>query len=164
MRLSLLSAARNSRAMRTFHLALLVACSASPLQPAHPFHQVPLGSFHRQVVMITHDHIGVEQPAALWAGLKKCLFKGAGTPILKKLLTVIASADHMVDASGKLQPRFPRHLARPAASWPKVNMYFIGLTPSLPPNFTHTTVSLVLMPAVTGSERAVSHAQLRAAL
>ena len=32
------------------------ANAESALQPPHPFYEVALGSFHRQVVMVTHDH------------------------------------------------------------------------------------------------------------
>jgi hypothetical protein len=39
--------------------------------------------------------------------------------MLKKLLAVAAPADHMVDRSGNLQPRFPRHLATPLADLTK---------------------------------------------
>ena len=81
------------------------------LQPQHPFYELGPRSFHRQMVMIPHDYIRMEQPAALRRGLKKCLFEQPGAAVVKKFLAIVASAQHMVDRSRKLQPRFPRHLA-----------------------------------------------------
>jgi hypothetical protein len=51
------------------------------------------------------------QPAALRRGLKKGLFEEPGATVIKALFAIVASAEHMVDRSRKLQPRFPRHLA-----------------------------------------------------
>ena len=45
------------------------------LQPPHPLYQVSFRRFQRQMVMVTHDHVRMEQPAALRRGLKKRLFE-----------------------------------------------------------------------------------------
>ena len=56
------------------------------LQPPHPLYEVALGSFHRQVVMVTHDYVRVEQPAALRRGLKKCFLEQPGATVVKSSL------------------------------------------------------------------------------
>ena len=50
-------------------------------------------------------------------------------PALEKLLTVVASASHVVDRSSKLLPRSPSHLAHQLQTFTNIKMYFIGLTP-----------------------------------
>ena len=58
-----------------------------------------------------------------------------------------------------------REGVRPLASYPRrFSGSFCATRAPLMDLFTHTTLSLVLMPAVTGSERAVSLAQRRSAL
>ena len=78
------------------------------LQPPHPFYEVALGMLTRQMVMITY--VWSNQPH-FCRGLKKCLFEQPGAAVVEKFFAIVASAEHMVDRSRKLQPRFPGHLA-----------------------------------------------------
>jgi hypothetical protein len=79
--------------------------------------------------MVTHDDVRMEQPAALRSGLKKRLFEEPGAAVVKKFFAIVASAEHMVDRSRKLQPRFPCHLLPITCRSSNVKMYILGLTP-----------------------------------
>jgi phospholipid N-methyltransferase len=59
-------------------------------------------------------------------------FNCANTPALaalEKLLTLVASASHVVDRSSKFLPQSPSHLAHQLQNFTNIKMYFIGLTP-----------------------------------
>jgi hypothetical protein len=47
-----------------------------PLQPFHARHQIGFRGFHQQMIVIAHQHLGVEAPTGLAAGLAE-LFEGA---------------------------------------------------------------------------------------
>jgi len=58
------------------------------------------------MVMVTHDHIRMEEPLALSTYLKKCFLKSLGASLLKDLFAVVAPAEHVVNRSRKFQSPF----------------------------------------------------------
>src|SRR5712691_2093020 len=54
--------------MAEYFVAAIVSLGVSALQPFHPGDQVSLGCLDKQMVMITHEHIGMDAPAGPLAG------------------------------------------------------------------------------------------------
>ena len=80
------------------------------LQPLHAGHQIRLGGFQQQVVVVPHQHIGVDPPPRASADLAKRRQKTRAIRIRPEHgLAMVAAAHGVVDRAGVFQPRFPCH-------------------------------------------------------
>ena len=92
--------------MSTLAGELVKAVAESALEPAHSFHEVSIGSLQGQVIVVTHDHIGMQPPATAFAGFEEGFFElYSGLRQGKQVLTVVAPGQDMVDRSGILNER-----------------------------------------------------------
>jgi len=97
------------------HMPALVAVAIEPrgkgaLQPLHSRHQIRFRRPHRQVVVITHDHIRVYLPPASIHRLQQRLLEPLPSATLReKILPVIPTADHVIDRIFEFQTTFSRH-------------------------------------------------------
>jgi hypothetical protein len=85
------------------------------LQPLHAGYQILLRGFQCQVVMIAHDHKGVEQPPRFGAGFEQTSLKsGLGPLRLEDVHAVVAAINHVVTGSGEFESQFACHENNPA--------------------------------------------------
>ena len=102
------------------------------LQPAHADDQIRLGRLQKQMVVISHQNIGMNQPARATArlaeGLQERLMVGV---ISEDRLSAIPTTHHMVNGSLVLNSRFPWHAQEIHVRDRPVNTRIRGLTPSL---------------------------------
>ena len=93
---------------------LVKAVAESTLEPAHSFHEVSLGSLQGQVIVVTHNHVGMQHPATTFTGFEEGilkLFSGLGHG--EQVLAVVAAGQDMVDCSRILNARFSGHGRKP---------------------------------------------------
>ena len=103
--------------MPSFSAQLVEPVGKGRLQPLHAGHQVALRCFQGHVVMVTHQHIGVQQPAGFVAGFEEAPFKRPLRSFsLKNVRPVITPVDHMVTGSRKFQSQLARHAKSSAIS------------------------------------------------
>ena len=65
--------------------------------------------------MVAHQDIGMDDPAAFFAGLEEGSCKSCGRPLFaKQVFPVISPVGHMIDRALEFQTRLPcHHVTRP---------------------------------------------------
>ena len=85
-----------------------------PGQYFFAFCEVSLGSLQGQVIVVTHDHVGMQPPATTFAGFEEGFLKlYSGLRHAEQVLAVVAAGQDMVDRSRILNARFPGHGRNP---------------------------------------------------
>ena len=105
------------------------------LQALHPRHQIGFRGFHQQMIVIAHQHVGVEAPAGPAAGLAERFQKAQAVPVIPiDRLSLIAPCHHMIGGSGIFNAQQPGHTGRiiPASPVPTQDPFtsFLGLAVS----------------------------------
>jgi hypothetical protein len=73
--------------------------------------QVRLQRIQQQMVMVAHQHIGMDPAAGAFARLTPCAQKQLPvTVVVKNRLPQIPAVDHLINGSGKWNASFSRHL------------------------------------------------------
>src|SRR6202007_1524 len=88
----------------------IVAGGITTLEPSHPGHQIRPRCFQQPMVMITHQHVGMNFPAS---ALTKLPYRLQETHpigiILKDVLAPVSPTHHMVSRALELNPYLPGH-------------------------------------------------------
>ena len=104
------------------------------LQPGHPRHQVGVGGFDHQMVMVAHQAKGMHLPIRLLTGLGQGLDEVMPVHVVQEdVLALVATAHHVIHGAGILDSHFARHDAKGLDELnPKVKheSKIYGLTPS----------------------------------
>src|SRR5438105_2450250 len=80
------------------------------LQPLHSSDEISQWSLECEVVVVAHDHKGMQQPLATSAAFKKAgLERGPRSFFGKNPVPVIAAIDHVIDRTGVFEPKLARH-------------------------------------------------------
>src|ERR1035441_1123319 len=114
----------------------VVALGVGPLQPFHPGHQVAFWRLHQQMIMVAHQHVGMNPKAGLLARFAQRLQESlAVLIILENLLPVSPTGHHVIGRPRILDANRPGHvparLPRPNPAGQTQYVTFLGLTPAM---------------------------------
>ena len=91
-------------------MAGVEATGVAVLKPAHPLHEIALGRFNHRVIMVVHQHSGVDSPPGALAGLAQRLDKQLAVLVVNdNRFPPIAPGHHVVDRSRILDARLAGH-------------------------------------------------------
>src|SRR3989442_3884488 len=86
---------------------------AGALQPRHSRNQIWVGSFHHQMVMVSHETEGMNLPVGFSASFGKGLQEIVAVHIAEEnILALISSAHDMIHCTGKFQSHLAWHRQR----------------------------------------------------
>ena len=104
------------------------------LQPFHALHQIWLRRLDHQMVVVAHDHIGIELPSTAPSRFKDRSLKRFPRLIVnKKVLTVVPAANDVVNRTRVFDPLFAWHEEEASrGAGDGSNLYILRLTPVEP--------------------------------
>ena len=91
-------------------MAGVEATGVAVLQPTHPLHEIALGRFNHRVIMVVHQHPGIDPPPRALAGLAQRFDKQLAVLVVNdNRFPPIAPSHHVVDRSWILDTRLAGH-------------------------------------------------------
>src|SRR5688572_4182071 len=79
------------------------------LEPLHASDQIRVRSFDREMIVVTHDNEGMEEPVGFLAGLEQAVLKrSARFLVAKNLGAVVAAIQDVIACTGKFEPQLSR--------------------------------------------------------
>src|SRR5437667_119050 len=88
----------------------VVACRVTTLKPPHPYDQIGSSRLQQPMVMVAHQHVGMNFPAGALANLSQSLKETSPIQIIfNDVFTPISPTHHMVSSPLKLHPYFASH-------------------------------------------------------
>ena len=88
----------------------VITLRVGSLQPFHPGHEVGFRRLDQKVIVISHQHIGVNAPAGFVAGLAQSLQKALPVPVIVEDGAALVAAGHdVVRCPGKLDAQWSGH-------------------------------------------------------